>query len=140
MAYFFETPSRTFSEYLLVPGYSDADCLPENVSLKAPLVKYKRGEVSSLSINIPLTSAIMQSVSDDNMAVALAKEGGVSFIYCSQAIESQAAMVRRAKSYKAGFVTSDSNVSPNDSLTDILTLKQQTGHSTVSVTSDGTPN
>jgi len=140
MAYFFENPSRTFSEYLLIPGYSGPDCIPNNVNLKAPLVKYARGEEPELSINIPLTSAIMQAVSDDNMAVALAREGGMSFIYCSQAIEEQAAMVRRAKSHKAGFVTSDSNISPDATLVDIQALKHRTGHSTVAVTSDGTPN
>ncbi|MCL2247903.1 MAG: IMP dehydrogenase [Oscillospiraceae bacterium] len=140
MAYFFKEPSRTFSEYLLVPGYSGEDCIPENISLKAPLVKFKRGEESDLSIYIPLTSAIMQSVSDDKMAVALAKEGGLSFIYCSQSIEAQAAMVEKVKSHKAGFVTSDSNISPNSTLSDILALKEKTGHSTVAVTSDGTAN
>jgi len=140
MAYFFDEPSRTFSEYLLVPGFSGEDCVPENVSLRTPLVKYSRGEEPQMSINIPLTSAIMQSVSDDNMAVALAKEGGASFIYCSQTIENQAAMVGRAKSYKSGFVVSDSNLSPESTLSDILMLKERTGHSTVAVTSDGTCN
>ena len=140
MAYYYSEPSRTFSEYLLIPGFSGEDCITDNVSLKTPLVKHKRGEQSDISINIPLTSAIMQAVSDDNMAVALAKEGGVSFIYCSQTIENQTAMVRRAKSYKAGFVISDSNVSPRSTLNEILALKNQTGHSTVAVTSDGTCN
>ena len=108
MAYYFETPSHTFSEYLLVPGYSSANCIPANVSLKTPLVKFRKGEEESpISMNIPMTSAIMQAVSDDNMAIALAKEGGISFIYGSQTIEDQAAMVARVKSYKAGFVESD---------------------------------
>jgi len=138
MAYYFEEPSRTFSEYLIVPGYSSAECIPENVELRTPLVRYKRGEAPKLHINIPLTSAIMQAVSDDKMAVALAKEGGLSFIYCSQTIESQAAMISRTKSYKAGFVVSDSNLSPESTLNDILALKKETGHSTVAVTSDGT--
>ncbi|MCL2628310.1 MAG: IMP dehydrogenase [Oscillospiraceae bacterium] len=140
MAYFFNDPSHTFSEYLLVPGFSCEDCIPENISLKTPLVKYKRGEEPEMSANVPLTSAIMQAVSDDKMAVALAKEGGVSFIYCSQSIESQAAMIAKAKSYKAGFVTSDSNISPDSTLKDILALKEKTGHSTVAVTSDGSSN
>jgi len=140
MAYFFNEPSRTFSEYLLVPGYTSEDCIPDNISLKTPLVKYKRGEEPQLCVNIPLTSAIMQAVSDDNMAVALAKEGGLSFIYCSQSIENQAAMVAKAKSYKAGFVTSDSNINPDSQLFDILELKKKSGHSTVAVTSDGTCN
>lgn len=138
MAYFFEEPSRTFNEYLLVPGYSSAECQTKNVSLKTPLVKFKKGEEPELSLNIPLVSAIMQSVSDDKMAVALAREGGVSFIYGSQSIEDQAAMVKRAKSYKAGFVRSDSNISPENTLKDVIELKKKTGHSTMAVTVDGT--
>jgi len=138
MAYYFTEPSRTFSEYLLVPGYSSADCIPDNVDLRTPLVRFRRGEEPALKLNIPLTSAIMQAVSDDRMAVALAREGGLSFIYCSQSIESQAAMVARVKSYKAGFVVSDSNIRPTDTLRDILALKKRTGHSTVAVTEDGT--
>ncbi len=138
MAYYYDQPSRTFSEYLLVPGYSSAECVPANVSLKTPLVKFRKGETPALSLNVPMVSAIMQSVSNDTMAIALAREGGVSFIYCSQSIEKQAEMVRRVKSYKAGFVTTDSAVHPNHTLTDILRLKQKTGHSTVAVTDDGT--
>ena len=138
MAFYFDEPSRTFSEYLLVPGYSDENCIPANVSLKTPLVKFKKGEEPSITMNIPLVSAIMQSVSDDKMAVALAKEGGISFIYGSQAIENEAEMVRRVKKYKAGFVLSDSNLSPENTLQDILKLKERTGHSTVAITEDGT--
>ena len=138
MAHIFSEPSRTFSEYLLVPGYSSCECSPANVSLKTPLVKYRKGEEAPLSMNIPMVSAIMQAVSDDKLAIALAKEGGVAFIYGSQSIESQAAMVARVKSYKAGFVVSDSNISPDATLDDILALKEKTGHSTVAVTEDGT--
>jgi len=138
MAQYFTEPSRTFSEFLLVPGYSSKECTVENVSLKTPVVKFKKGEKPALEMNIPLTSAVMQAVSDDKMAVALAKEGGISFIFGSQSVESQAAMVARAKAYKAGFVMSDSNISPEDTLQDILNLKQRTGHSTVAVTTDGT--
>lgn len=138
MAYYFEEPSRTFNEYLLIPGYSSADCVPANVDLKAPVVKFHKGEESAISLNIPLVSAIMQSVSDDKMAIALSKEGGISFIYGSQTIEEEAAMVQRVKSYKAGFVVSDSNIKPDQTLQDILDLKERTGHSTVAVTEDGT--
>lgn len=140
MTYYFDQPSRTFSEYLLVPGYSDANCIPGNVDLKTPVVKFKKGEEPALSMNIPMTSAIMQSVSGEKMAVALAKEGGISFIYGSQSVEDEAEMVARVKAYKAGFVPSDSNVTPDNTLEDILNLKSRTGHSTVSVTSNGTPN
>ena len=138
MAFFFKKGSHTFNEYLLVPGYSNKECISSNVSLKVPLVKHNSGEEASLSLNIPLVSAIMQSVSDDKMAIALAKEGGISFIFVSQSIESQAAMIRRVKSHKAGFVTSESNVRPDQTLEDILALKEKTGHSTVAVTEDGT--
>ncbi|WP_246927041.1 IMP dehydrogenase [Clostridioides difficile] len=138
MAFYFDTPSHTFSEYLLVPGFSSTDCIPANVSLKTPVTKFKKGEEADIYMNIPLTSAIMQSVSDDKMAIALAKEGGISFIYGSQTIENEAAMVARVKSHKAGFVVSDSNIKPDNTLKDILDLKEKTGHSTVAVTEDGT--
>ena len=140
MATFFNEPSHTFNEYLLVPGYSDSTCIPQNVSLKTPLVRYKKGEKPAIEMNIPMVSAIMQSVSGDRLAVALAREGGVSFIYGSQSIEDEAAMVARAKGYKAGFVKSDSNLSPEATLKDVLALKEATGHSTVAITDDGTAN
>ena len=138
MAFYYEEPSRTFSEYLLIPGYSSAECIPSKVSLKTPLVRFKKGEEAPISINIPMVSAIMQSVSDDRMAVALAQEGGLSFIYGSQPIEEQAEMIRKVKRYRAGFVVSDSNVSPDMTLADVLAITERTGHSTVAVTEDGT--
>ncbi len=139
MAQYFNEPSRTFNEYLLVPGYSSKECRVENVSLKTPIVKFKKGEEPALTANIPLVSAVMQAVSDDNMAVALAKEGGISFIFGSQTIENQATMVRRVKAYKAGFVRSDSNLRPDQTLADVLELKATRGHSTIAITEDGTP-
>ena len=138
MATFINEPSHTFNEYLLIPGYSSSECVPANVSLKTPLVKFKKGEQPSITMNIPLVSAIMQSVSGDRLAVALATEGGVSFIYGSQSIEDEAAMVKRAKNHKAGFVKSDSNLSPEATMADVVALKEKTGHSTVAITEDGT--
>lgn len=140
MAIYFNEPSRTFSEYLLIPGYTGENCIPSNVSLKTPLVKFKKGEESAITLNVPFASAIMQSVSNDTMAIALAKEGGISFIYGSQSVEDEAAMVARVKNYKAGFVTSASNVKPDQTLADILDLKERNGFSTVAVTEDGTAN
>ena len=138
MATYLNEPSRTFSEYLLIPGYTDERCVPQNVSLRTPLVKYKPAEEECpIMMNIPMTSAIMQSVSNDTLAIALAKEGGVSFIYGSQSIESQAAMVARVKGYKAGFVVSDSNLTPDSTLADVLELVELNGHSTMAVTDDG---
>lgn len=138
MALYYNEPSRTFSEYLLIPAYSDANCTPEKVSLKTPITKFHQGQEAALTMNIPLVSAIMQAVSGDKLGVALAKEGGVSFIYGSQSIESEAAMVAKVKSCKAGFVTSDSNIRPEQTLADLLALKEKTGHSTTAVTDDGT--
>ena len=140
MAFFYDEPAHTFSEYLLVPGYSSEKCIPTNVNLSTPLVKFKKGEQPAITMNIPLVSAIMQSVSDDKMAIALSKEGGISFIFGSQSIENEANMVRNVKGHRAGFVSSDSNISPESTLGDILKLKEKTGHSTIAVTSDGTVN
>ncbi|MBP3559546.1 MAG: IMP dehydrogenase [Clostridia bacterium] len=138
MAHYCTEPSRTFSEYLLIPGYTGPDCIPNNVDLRTPLCKYKKGEEAPITLNIPLVSAIMQSVSNDTLAIALAKEGGMSFIYGSQSIEDEAAMVARVKSYKAGFVVSDANLCPDNTLNDVIALYDKLGHSTMAVTEDGT--
>ncbi len=141
MAYYYSEPSHTFSEYLLIPGYTSEECIPDHVSLKTPLVKYRKGvEECPISLNLPLTSAVMQSVSNDTLAIALAKEGGISFVYGSQSIESQAEMVAKVKGYKAGFVTSASNLTPENTLADVLALKAKNGFSTVAITEDGTAN
>ena len=141
MAFYYEEPSRTFNEYLLVPGHTPASCIPTKVSLKTPLVRYRKGEEECpLSLNIPMVSAIMAAVSDDRMAVALATEGGLSFIYGNQTIEDQAAMVSRVKQHKAGFVVSDATLSPDMTLDQVLELKEAPGHSTMPVTDDGEPH
>lgn len=140
MATFFKEESHTFSEYLLVPGYSSSQNIPANVSLETPLVRFKKGEKPALSMHIPLVSSIMQAVSGTRLAIALAQEGGISFIYGSQSAESEARMVREVKSYKAGFVVSDSTLTPDMCLEDVLELKERTGHTTMPVTDDGTPH
>ena len=139
MATFFPGESHTFSEYLLVPGYSSSECIPNNVSLKTPLTRFKRGEKPAITLNIPMVSAIMQSVSGVDMGVALATEGGISFIYGSQTPESEAAMVKAVKDHKAGFVESDSTLTPKMTMSEVMALKDKTGHSTMPVTDDGTP-
>ncbi|PYG88125.1 IMP dehydrogenase [Ruminiclostridium sufflavum DSM 19573] len=140
MAYFYSEPSRTFSEYLLVPNLTTKECMPNNVALRTPVVKHKVGEKPELELNIPVASAIMQSVSDSNMAIGLAKCGGISFVFGSQSIQNQAEMVRKVKKYKAGFVASDSNLGPDNTLRDVVNIKERTGHSTIVITEDGTPN
>lgn len=140
MAIYLDDVSRTFGEYLLIPGLTTKACIPTNVSLKTPLVKYAAGEECAISLNIPFVSAIMQSVSGPELAIELARNGGLSFIFGSQPIESQAEMVRKVKKFKAGFVVSDSNLTPDNTLADVLKLVDATGHSTIGVTADGTPN
>ena len=140
MAKILEDISRTFNEFLLLPNLTDERCIPSNVSLKTPLVKFKKGEEPKYHANIPMVSAIMQSVSGEEMGIALAREGGVAFIYGSQSIENQAKMVKRVKKHKAGFVISDSNVKPEATLQEVLNLTKETGHSTVIITDDGTKN
>lgn len=110
MAHYIKEVSRTFGEYLLIPSLTTKECTPDNVSLKTPVVKFRQGETSKIQLNIPFVSAVMQAVSDDGLAIALARNGGLSFIFGSQPIESQAEMVRRVKKFKAGFVVSDSNL------------------------------
>ncbi len=138
MAHYYKEESHTFNEYLLIPGYTDENCIPANVSLKTPLVKYRPAvEEPAITMNIPMVSAIMQSVSGEKMGIALAKEGGIAFIYGNQPIESQAEMVSKVKSYKAGFVVSDSNIKPDATLKDVVAKLKETGHSTMAVTDDG---
>lgn len=139
MAHFYNEPSRTFSEYLLIPHLTKKDCTPDNVDLSTPIVKFKKGDKPDITINLPVASAIMQAVSDHNMAIALARCGGISFIYVSQPIEQQAEMVKKVKKYKSGFVYSDSNLKPDDTLRQVLALKEKSGHSTIAVTEDGSP-
>jgi IMP dehydrogenase len=137
MAYYYSEVSRTFSEYLLIPNLTKKNCIPGNVNLKTPIAKFKEGEESPVTINIPFVSAIMQSVSDNNLAIALARCGGLSFIYGSQPILQQAEMIKKVKRFKAGFVVSDSNLSPDHTLRDVIELKEKTKHSTIAITEDG---
>ena len=140
MAILVNEVSRTFGEYLLIPGLTTRECTPQNVSLQTPLVRFARGQESRIRLNIPFVSAIMQSVSNDTLAIELARNGGLSFIFGSQPIAEQAEMVRRVKKFKAGFVSSDSNIRPDATLREVLALRRQTGHSTIGVTEDGSPN
>ena len=146
MAHIDDTPSRTFGEFLLIPNLTTRDCFPDRVSLAAPLVRFRAPPgntppdptLSPLTINVPVTSALMQSVSGEELSIALARCGGLSFVFGSQPIDEQAAMVRRVKTYKAGFVISDSNLRPAATLADVLALTARSGHSTIAVTADGT--
>lgn len=139
MATIFTEESRTFSEYLLIPNLTTENNTPDKVDLSAPVCKYRKGqEESKLKINIPMVSAVMQAVSDSGMAIALARSGGLSFVFQSQTVEEQCEMIRKVKKYKAGIVASDANVSPDSTLEDVIRLKEELGHGTAAVTEDGT--
>ncbi|MDY6148593.1 MAG: IMP dehydrogenase [Porphyromonas sp.] len=141
MAIFLKEVSHTFGEFLLIPGLTTRECTPDKINLRSPLAKYRPADGKSrITLNIPFVSAIMQSVSNDTLAIELARNGGMSFIYGSQSIEDEAAMVRKVKKFKAGFVVSDSNLTPGHTLADVLTLTSKTNHSTIGITHDGTPN
>ncbi len=140
MAFIYEEPSRTFGEYLLLPNLTAKNMVPSNVDLSAPLVRHRRGQAPALRLNVPITSALMQSVSGHELAIALARSGGLSFVFGSQSVESQAAMVRQVKTHKAGFVVSDSNLRPDAQLSEAIALTEETGHSTIAVTHDGSPH
>jgi IMP dehydrogenase len=137
MAKLLAKTSKTFGEFLLIPGLTTKACRPEAVDLATPLVKFRKSESPALKLNIPFTSAIMQAVSDHHLAIALAQSGGLSFIYTSQSIANQAEMVRQVKKFKAGFVESDSNLLIDQTIADVLALKEKTGHTTMAVTDDG---
>ena len=138
MAKILDGVSRTFGEFLLIPRLTRKNQSSESINLAASMAARKRESATRFDLNIPIVSAAMQSVTDSNLAIALAREGGLGFIYCSQDVKSQAAMVAQVKSHKAGFVSSDTNTLVGESLEDVVALMKKTGHSTVPVTSDGT--
>lgn len=130
--------SRTFSEFLLVPRLTKKGQQVDRIDLTTPLARSRNGQAGGLNTNIPIVAACMQAVSGVELSISLARQGGLSFIFCSQPIESQADMVHQVKSHKAGFVPSDSNATPQTSLAEVIRLMKRTGHSTVPVTDDGT--
>jgi len=139
MAIILDDISRTFSEYLLLPRLTRREQHVDKINLKAPLAKSEAGKTSRFTINIPVVSACMQSVSGTNLAIALARQGGLSMIFCSQSIERQVEMVSQVKAHKAGFVTSGANTKPESTLASLVELMAETGHSTIPVTLDGSP-
>lgn len=138
MAQIIAEVSRTFNEFLLLPNRTRTDCSAATVNLRTPLVRHIAGEAPAIELRSPFTSAIMQAVSTPDLAIALARNGGLSFLHHNQPIGDQAAAVRRVKNFKAGFVTSDTNVRPDDSLSLLAEVMRRTGHSTAAVTHDGT--
>jgi IMP dehydrogenase len=133
-----EECSRSLSEYLLLPELTKKTDTPDSVDLSAYISRYRQNsDEGSLSLRLPIVSAIMQSVSGSRLSIALAKEGGLSFVFQSQEIEAQAEMISRVKGHKAGFVRSGAFLSPGDTMENAVHMMLETGHSTIPVTSGG---
>lgn len=137
MAQIIQAVSRTFNEYLLLPNRTAADCSAAAVDLRTALVRYTVGQSSAIELRTPFTSAIMQAVSSPELAIALARNGGLGFLHHNRSIDEQVEDVVTVKNFKAGFVVSDTNVRPEDSLRLLREVMARTGHSTAAVTEDG---
>ena len=103
----------TFDDVLLLPAYSTV--LPKDVSLKTRLTR-------TITLNIPLVSAAMDTVTEAALAIALAQEGGIGIIHKNMAIEQQAEEVRRVKKFESGVINDPIVTSPNASIRDVLEL------------------
>ncbi|MDO8268386.1 MAG: IMP dehydrogenase [Moraxellaceae bacterium] len=103
----------TFDDVLLLPAYSEV--LPKDVSLKTRLTR-------GISLNIPLVSAAMDTVTESRMAIAIAQEGGIGILHKNMDIAGQAAQVRRVKKYEAGMVKDPITVGPGTTVGDLIEL------------------
>ncbi|XKH60864.1 IMP dehydrogenase [Halomonas sediminis] len=110
----------TFDDVLLVPGFSDI--LPKDVSLKTRLTRH-------LSLNIPLVSAAMDTVTEARLAIAMAQEGGIGIIHKNMNIAQQAAEVRKVKKHESVIVKDPVTVSPKAKLEDLLAMAREYGFS-----------
>ncbi len=108
----------TFDDVLLVPSHSSV--LPNTANLSTQLTK-------SIRLNIPMLSAAMDTVTEANLAIALAQEGGIGFIHKNMSIERQAEEVRRVKKYESGIVTDPVTVTPETTIRQILELTKRNG-------------
>ncbi|MFA5083171.1 MAG: IMP dehydrogenase, partial [Hydrogenophilaceae bacterium] len=106
----------TFDDVLLVPAQSDI--LPRDVSLKTRLTK-------KISLNIPVLSAAMDTVTEAPMAITLAQEGGIGIIHKNLTVEQQAIEVAKVKRYESGVVKDPITVTPNMSVRDVLEITQR---------------
>jgi len=127
-------PSRTLTEFRLLPGLTTLETTIDRISLATPLVRCPDAD-RSLVLKAPVVAAAMQSVSGAEMGIELAKMGGAAFVFCSQPIDSQAGMIRRIKRHKAGFVTPQT-ISPDMRLRDVELLRKEAGFTTFPVVSD----
>ena len=108
----------TFDDVLLVPGHSEV--LPHTADLRTQLTR-------GISLNIPLVSAAMDTVTESALAIALAQEGGLGFIHKNMTAEQQAAHVRKVKKYESGMVSDPVTVRPTTTIGEIKKLTAEHG-------------
>ncbi len=130
MAKISERTSRTFTEYLILPGRTSRNARIEDISLRSRLTH-------NLEIPLPFLSAAMQSVTGHELAIELAKQGGLGVVPGSLPVEEQASVVNMVKRYKSGFVHNPMTVSPDDRISRLLELEKRHGHSTFPVVDQG---
>jgi IMP dehydrogenase len=119
----------TFNDVLLVPQYSEI--LPKNVNLQT---RFSR----NIKLNIPLVSAAMDTVTEEQMAIAMALHGGIGVIHKNCTPDEQAEMVRRVKRFENGFIREPLVVSPECKVSDVIEIREKYGFKSVPVTEDGT--
>ncbi|MFC2082636.1 IMP dehydrogenase [Candidatus Bipolaricaulota bacterium] len=124
-------PSRTLTEFRLLPGLTTPRTSIDSISLTTPLVRSSNDE-ESVMLHAPVLAAAMQAVSGPSMAIELARLGGSAVVFCSQSIESQADMVAKIKSHKAGFVE-PRTLSPDTTIRQVEALRREAGFSTFPV-------
>ncbi|MFL2981237.1 MAG: IMP dehydrogenase [Methylophilaceae bacterium] len=106
----------TFDDVLLVPDHSNV--LPKDVSLKTQLTK-------KISLNIPLVSAAMDTVTESNLAIALAEEGGLGIIHKNLSPEMQASHVAKVKRFESGVVNDPITIGPKMSVEEVISITQK---------------
>ena len=118
----------TFDDVLLLPAYSTV--LPKDVSLRTRLTR-------GISLNIPLVSAAMDTVTESRMAIAMAQNGGIGILHKNMDIAAQAAKVRRVKKFEAGMVKDPITVTPDTSVRELIAITDANKISGVPVVQDG---
>src|SRR5699024_8758162 len=119
----------TFDDVLLIPAYSEV--LPKNVSLKTRLTR-------EISLNIPMVSAAMDTVTEHRLAIGMAQEGGIGILHKNMEIEEQAQNVRLVKKYESGVVKDPITVGPNTSVAELIRITEAHNISGVPVVEDET--
>ena len=123
-----EKLALTFDDVLLKPNYSDV--LPRETDLSTKLTR-------NLNINIPLLSAAMDTVTEFQLAIAIAQEGGIGVVHKNLSVEDQAAQVNRVKKFESGVITDPITVAPDITIREVLEVTKKNNISGVPVVQNG---